>query len=330
MGPRHRARFVLSTLAMVVALAVTAGSVAAAQPVKAKVKKDVLTVSGTKAGEIIVIRLDTDPTVLAIDVGGDGTTDLKAARSTFSQIVVEGEGGNDTLRIDNLFGSFTDEHVTLDGGSGADVLGGGDGADLLLGGPDDDVLDGNRGIDAMNGGGGDDTLAWDPGDGSDVLEGEGGTDTMLFNGSAAGELFEVSPNAGHVIFTRNVGTIAMDLDDVETIDLRARGGIDTLTVNDTAGTDLDLILADLSALGDGGAGDGSDDDVIVNGTGGNDTFSVAAVGGGVDVTRAGTAGTRIVGSEAANDTLTVNGLVGNDAINVGAGVAALIQVVQNP
>ena len=39
---------------------------------------------------------------------------------------------------------------------------------------------------------------------------------MLFNGSAGAEIFEASANGERVRFTRNLGNIVMDLNDVET------------------------------------------------------------------------------------------------------------------
>ena len=81
-------------------------------------------------------------------------------------------------------------------------------------------------------GAGDDTFQWDPGDGSDIVEGQDGADTMLFNGSNGDEIFEASANGERVRFTRNLGNIVMDLNDVEAIDLNALGGTDTTTVND--------------------------------------------------------------------------------------------------
>src|SRR4029453_7853968 len=82
-----------------------------------------------------------------------------------------------------------------------------------------------------------DTFQWDPGDGSDVVEGQDGTDTMLFNGSSGAELFEVLANGPRVRFTRNLGNIVMDLNDVERIDLNTLGNTDTTTVNSLPDTD---------------------------------------------------------------------------------------------
>ena len=48
-------------------------------------------------------------------------------------------------------------------------------------------------------------------------------------------------------FTRDVANITMDLNDVETIDFNARGGADTITVNDLAGTDVTEVNLDLAA-----------------------------------------------------------------------------------
>ena len=69
-------------------------------------------------------------------------------------------------------------------------------------------------------------------------------------------------------FTRNVGNIMMDLNDVESIVVNALGGADNLTVNDLTGTDVTNVRADLAASG--GGDDGAADNVIVNGTNGDD------------------------------------------------------------
>ena len=87
---------------------------------------------------------------------------------------------------------------------------------MLLGGDGNDFIDGQQGNDTAFLGAGDDVFQWDPGDGSDTVEGQDGTDTMLFNGSAIDENFDVSANGGRVRFTRNIGNIVMDLNDVET------------------------------------------------------------------------------------------------------------------
>ncbi len=87
-------------------------------------------------------------------------------------------------------------------------------------------------------GAGNDTFVWDPGDGSDIVEGQDGTDTLLFNGSAGAEIFAASSNGGRLLFTRNVGNIVMDTDDVEVLTLNALGGTDTVTINDLAATDV--------------------------------------------------------------------------------------------
>ena len=79
---------------------------------------------------------------------------------------------------------------------------------------------------------------WDPGDGSDTVEGGDGTDILLFNGSAASEIFEVSNVGGHVRFTRDIASIALDLDEVEELEVRALAGTDQLRPGDVTGTDL--------------------------------------------------------------------------------------------
>src|SRR5262249_35208826 len=144
--------------------------------------------------------------------------------------------------------------ITVDGGAGNDTILGSNGADRLLGGDGNDVVDGNQGNDTALLGAGDDTFQWDPGDGSDVVEGEADTDRMLFNGSAIDEKFEASANGGRLRFTRDIGTIVMDADGVEVVDLNALGGTDTLTVNDLSGTDVIRLDTDLAGTLGGTAG----------------------------------------------------------------------------
>ena len=140
-------------------------------------------------------------------------------------------------------------------------------------------------------GAGDDVVNWDPGDGSDSVDGQAGSDRLVFNGATIGEIFEVSAAGDHVVFTRNIATVALDLDGVERIDVGARGGTDSLIVNDVTGTDLAIIVADIGAVG--GGGDLAADTVVVNGTAADDVFDVVAVAGSVEASRTGGATVRI-------------------------------------
>src|SRR5581483_8029094 len=141
--------------------------------------------------------------------------DFAFDRSTFTAIDVEAGGGDDTIRIDQVNGTFTDDAITLNGGAGNDTLIGGDGAETLIGGAGDDVVDGNRGNDTASLGGGNDTFQWDPGDGSDTVDGQGGDDTLAFNGSNIGEQIELLAFGPRFALTRDVGAVTMDTDEVE-------------------------------------------------------------------------------------------------------------------
>src|SRR6185295_4005775 len=124
-------------------------------------------------------------------------------------LVVQGLGGADTITGSNGISTLT--ALTVDGGSGNDVLSGGDGADLMLGGSGDDTVDGNRGNDVAMLGTGNDHFNWDPGDGSDTVEGQSGSDVLDFNGANVSETMDISANGGRVRFLRNIAAIAMDL-----------------------------------------------------------------------------------------------------------------------
>src|SRR5207249_1749545 len=92
----------------------------------------------------------------------------------------------------------------------------------------------------------------------------------------------LSANGSRLRFTRDVGNILMDTAGVETVEVNALGGTDTVTVNDLTGTDVTRVNTDLGATG--GGGDNLTDQVVVNGTAGNDVIHVAGDTSGVDVT----------------------------------------------
>ena len=132
-------------------------------------------------------------------------------------------------------------------------------------------------------GNGNDTFVWNPGDGSDVVEGQAGFDTLQFNGANINEKINISANGGRVGFTRDVANITMDLNGIERINFEALGGADTITVNDLTGTGVKQVNIDLSGTVGSGQGDGAADTVIVNGTAGDDTVTVASSGSSVVV-----------------------------------------------
>jgi Ca2+-binding RTX toxin-like protein len=298
-------------LAIAAVLTVALGLAAEAQAaVRASVARGTLTVTGTPAGERVALRLASGGR-LVVDVGDNGTANFTFLRSRFTRIVVRGGLGNDRLRINESNGAFTNtERTTLDGGSGIDTLIGGRYAETLSGGSGNDTVDGNAGADSVVLGAGADVLVWNPGDGSDVVQGGTGLDTLRFNGSVAAEVFAASVNGTGLRLTRNLGSVVMRAQDVETLALNALGGADTATVNDLAATDVDTVDVD---LGVGGVGDGAADSVAVNGSGAVDVVQAATSGSTVQVTGLG-AQIDVTQSEAANDRMTVNGLGGDDTL----------------
>jgi hypothetical protein len=294
-----------------------AGPGAAPPTGSASVANDTLTVTGTSAGDRLVLRLAAgDPNTLQIDFGDDGSTDASFDRGTFSTINVSLLGGDDQFRVDQSGGAFTDEALTVDGGSGDDTLLGGDGNETFIGGSGRDFVDGNRGHDTASLGSGEDTFKWDPGDGSDDVDGGSGMDTMVFNGANVNEKFNLSADGSRAVFLRDVGGIRMNLDGVEQVDVHALGGADALTIADMSATDVKEVDTDL------GAGDGLVDSVTVNGTDKADHVTVRALGDAVDV-HGLRPEVRITGSEP-TDALQVNTVDGNDHVEVDGAVFARI------
>jgi Ca2+-binding RTX toxin-like protein len=251
------------------------------------------------------VRFDrVTPAPFSIDIG------------TSENLVLNANGGDDSHSATGNLAALI--KITVDGGTGNDSLLGSNGADVLLGGDGNDFVDGQQGNDVGFLGAGNDTFQWDPGDGSDVVEGQDGADELRFNGSAANERMEASANGGRVRFTRDVGNILMDLNDVETIAANALGGTDTVTVNDLSGTDVVDVEADLNAPG--GGNDNAADNVVANATNGDDVAIVSGSGTTAQVLGLA-ARIDVAGAATGSDRITVNALAGDDVVDA-SGLAA--------
>ena len=304
--------------------ATTAGAEAsssASASASASVSGDTLTIAGTSASDRIALRLAVgDPSTIQVDVGDDGTAEQSFDRAAFRRISVLLGDGDDFFRVDQANGAFAEKVLSVDGGNGDDTLFGGDGNDLLLGGNGRDDVNGKRGADTAELGSGQDSFTWDPGDGSDIVDGGNGNDTMIFHGSAAAERMTLSPNGTRTLFVRDVGTIRMDMGDIETLDLATRGGADSVTIDDTTGTGFRTANIDVSAVGPAGDAPAL---VTANGTPSAEHIRIEARDGSVDVDGFSPT-THVTGSDPTTDHLQVNGLGGGDSARIEAGVSTVI------
>jgi Ca2+-binding RTX toxin-like protein len=317
----------MATALAALATSIVVPAASAAPAVRAKVVDGVLRVTGSPFSDHIVLRTSaTDASRLEVVGNADGSADESFDINSFASIVVDAGRGDDFVQLDTANGAFTTARPTIvDGGRGDDTLLGGSGNELFFGGSGNDFVDGNGGADTAFLGDGNDTFVWDPGDGSDTVDGGSGFDTHVFNGSGGNELMAATADGSHVRFTRNLGTIVMDLNDFEALDVNPIGGTDSVTINDLAGTGLTDVTVDLA--GDLGSdfSDGAADTVQVEGTAGVDTIAATANGGAVDV--AGLAASvRIAHTDPALDRLTLDTLAGADNVSVAAAVNGLIQV----
>ena len=311
-------------------LTLLAGSrpaLAAAPELTGGVVDGTLQITGASGPERIALRLSpTDPTRLLVDVGDDGSAEQSFDIATFAAIAVDAGSGDDVVRIDQANGVFTTtKPTTIAGGNGDDTLLGGSGAESFDGRRGDDVADGNGGADTAFLGSGDDTFVWDPGDGSDRFEGGTGSDTMVFNGAAGNEVMAATADGGRVRFTRVQGTIVMDLDDVEVIDVRALGGTDAITVGDVGATDLRRVDVNLATALGSSFSDGVADTVTVTGTQGIDTIRASTDAAAVEVAGL-SALVRVLHADPDLDTLVLDTLDGADVVSVDTDVQDVINV----
>jgi Ca2+-binding RTX toxin-like protein len=327
-APRRLAGGALAAGLIAGALGLTAAQADASSAIGLRGKT--LVIKGTAAGDRLALRLRAGaPDKLEVDVGDDGSADFRIARDRVKRIRVKAGGGDDQVRIDDANGAFTNTIPTrIDGQGGNDTLRGGVGAERLNGDAGADTVDGNGGNDVSNLGAGDDRFVWDPGDGSDVVEGRKGLDTMTFNGSGANENFGLSANGARTRLVRDVGTITMDFDGIERVDVNSLGGNDVLTVEDLAATKVRTVNHDEAAALGGTAPDGGTDQTIVNATNANDAITAAGAAGSAAVT--GLAATvNVAHAEPTSDSLTLNALGGNDRVDAAALGADAMKLTQD-
>ena len=256
--------------------------------VTASFASGILSIVGDTLDNPIIVSCDAAGNIL-LDNGAIAITGGPATVGNTLQIQASGLAGADTISLDQTNGTLP--ATTFIGGAGNDT---------------------------MIGGSGNDTFVWNPGDGSDTIEGQGGSDTLIFNGANVNENVNISANGSRARFSRDVASVTMDLNGVETIAFNAFGGTDSVTVNDLAGTNVNRVAVDLQAVG--GGGDGAADTVIVNGGAGNDQISFSQNGSQL-VVGGLAAQTTIDGFEAANDIVQINGSGGSDTVSFNGGDA---------
>jgi Ca2+-binding RTX toxin-like protein len=130
----------------------------------------ILYVVGTNCSDIALISQCNGTIYVCATFNDNNPETFNAADVT--EIQVRLRGGNDIL----FTTSNVTELMTIDGGSGNDLLVGGGGRSLILGGSGNDSLYGNAGDDVLLGGSGNDDLMG--GTGNDVLVGGTGNDNL--------------------------------------------------------------------------------------------------------------------------------------------------------
>jgi Ca2+-binding RTX toxin-like protein len=266
----------------------------------------------TSAGIMRLIRNGASPPInftiptdsLTINAGaGDDTVTVDRVDELFSgTITVNGDDGHDRVMTNLVM------PVTINGGTGNDVIHGGLGNDVLSGDAGNDVLNGRLGNDNLNGGLNDDTLLG--GSGTDALDGGEGNDRLR-------------GHSGHDMLTGGLGNDYLD-GSAGRDRLSETGDVDlTLTDSQLVGLGTDQLVrievAELTGGDDHNALNASDfsGDVTLRGGGG---WDLLLGGAGNDVIEGGTGNDSLRGGDG-NDQLY--GHDGDDSLNGGSGNESL-------
>jgi Ca2+-binding RTX toxin-like protein len=298
----------------------------------------VLTVTGDGADNTIEVSRDASGKLL---VNG-GAVAIKRGTATVANtksIQINGQGGNDTLSLNEANGALPKANIyggagndTLIGGSGRDqlfgqagndVLLGKGGNDLLFGGANNDTLTGGDADDQVFGEAGNDRFIWNPGDDTDLNEGGSGTDTIEVNGGNGTEVFTTTANGSRVRFDRlDPAPFSIDIGTSENLVVNANGGDDSFSATGNLAALIQITVdggtGNDTLLGSNGndlllGGDGND---FIDGQQGNDTIFLGAnddtfqwdPGDGSDT----------VEGQDGNDLLLFNGSAGNELFEASA------------
>lgn len=260
---------------------------------------DTVVVNGTQTNDVITVSGSTHGVNV---VGLTAAVAIVGADPNLDNLTINTLGGIDSVDASAVPAGVI--HLTLNGGNGNDTLIGSQGNDLINGG---------QGVDVMVGEAGNDTFPWNPGDGSDVIEGGAGEDTMIFNGANIDEIMDISASGPRLRFFRNVGTIIMDCNEVEVIQVNPRGGADTIFVNDLTGTSVTRVNLDLAGSPGAGQSDNAADIITISGTTNNDVVTISGTPAGINVLGL-SAVVNIVSTDPTLDQLILYMLGGDDVV----------------
>jgi Ca2+-binding RTX toxin-like protein len=235
----------------------------------------VLTVTGDESNEAITVLSQAANGAILVN----GTNTGHTLSDTFG-LVVDANGGTDSINISALNTTFFAQSPNLDGGDGNDTIIGSNGKDVLTGGLGNDSLIGNGADDLLDGGDDNDTLTGNAG--NDLFVGGNGTDRVK--------------EAVNVNVTVNAATMTgVGNDQI--------GGMEEVQLTGgTVNNKFDGTNAVADLIFDGGAGN----DTLLGGDGGD--------------TLVGGAGNDSINGGSAFGTNQVTGGAGNDTLNGGAGI----------
>ncbi|MBC8353053.1 MAG: hypothetical protein H8E66_13740, partial [Planctomycetes bacterium] len=222
----------------------------------------------------------------AINVGGLAyDINITGGAANEDSLTFNSNGGDDTIDVADLSGSFSVDDVVIDGGQGHDTitgfgnLRGNVGNDVLTGDASSQILEGGDGADQLFGLSGEDDLRGGIGEdlmiggtGNDTIDGMDGFDTILIEGTSARDIIDVrQPTDAQLVHTVNgvTETDTLVSGSVEQASVDALGGDDLVRVLladqlfDDAGRSLQIAVAGGSSTGIGDqliiVDDGTDD-----------------------------------------------------------------------
>ena len=121
---------------------------------------------------------------------------------------------------------------------------------------------GGHGKDLLTGSAGNGLFSWAPGDGSDTIEGGMGDDMAQIAGADIAGNSAFSANGTQLPFSRDIGIVVLDINDVERVGFAAPGAANTPSFTNLSGTAVRRLMLDLG-VATTPTGDGQADTITI-------------------------------------------------------------------
>ena len=233
-------------------------------------------------------------------------------RETMDNVSLVTGDGNDRINLAAI--AVGAGSIAVSSESGNDIITGSVNVDAIVSGAGKDKVTSGRGADFVDLGDDNDVFFWKAGDASDSVNGGLQSDILRIVGGAASESVTISASGASVLVNSDLAGGTLTGSGLEEIVYAASKGVDTVELQDLAGSGISNVEIDLA--GSGGGPDASADVVRVTNSGAGLSLGVGTSKAGAFIT--GLSQDIEISNGGAKDVLILQGGAGSETIDASA------------